>query len=420
MSRKSGLQKPGSIVEYAVSFFQRNERKIILTLTGTFSTYLTEEIFGRQPSQAFLRNRRSEKLLDNGLEVYLQYHSIISNSSQAGILSFILKCIDELLSADGNQSKENRAGYTKKVATIMKSSYFRYSTSISKLIANPDGKRNQKRIQKLCQDDIKTVCLYMAAIMPNNSLLRALAANGGSVWKETHAFGIPINVASWSMGSGLLDSLLQCAAQDNSDIPMNFKMRAMFHCITKAIGNKNNGEERASKLLKWQTDHLKPPMGRRRVALFQQAAESKSDKTLRAIISLGTTPASRQTYLKESLYRWPSMREQAIFTIPILLDEKLLNVDTLYEYKKYNYNIEREGGLLDFAVWLGDYRLVRRILSAGAHPDGLKDSEGNHTYPIRAAVALHFNSIVRVLLRYGANPQWSGYEEAILHAHGYA
>ncbi|KAF2249259.1 hypothetical protein BU26DRAFT_505316 [Trematosphaeria pertusa] len=111
------LDLPPEIFQRVVAMYVRRvglcEAWKLRSVCKTFSVYLTEEVFGRQPMKVYFR-KSSNQLLKSGLAVYLECHTNALYGAHETLPTLIQKTVGEFMRISNESSDAKRAEYTSK------------------------------------------------------------------------------------------------------------------------------------------------------------------------------------------------------------------------------------------------------------------------------------------------------------------
>ncbi|KAF2125630.1 hypothetical protein P153DRAFT_369659 [Dothidotthia symphoricarpi CBS 119687] len=167
----------------------------------------------------------------------------------------------------------------------------------------------------------------------------------------------------------------------------------------------------AADLLHWYITHGKCSPG---TEWFKRACEAGQVQFLSMMLDPSQKKefsSYRHSYLGRHLYK------NATHLIPVFLAKGLFDADNINDPQPESEeeNIHRgtsrhSQSLLDVAVGQGQLELVRTVLNAGAHPDGVKLHRSPFSYPIKRAIKHHRIDIANLLIERGADITAGGQE----------
>ncbi|KAF2118055.1 ankyrin repeat-containing domain protein [Lophiotrema nucula] len=367
------------------------------TVCDTFAVYIKEEIFRRQPIEAFLHNSQSRRLLRSNLVLYLEYHSVALFGAHPLLPSVIKKTVDRLLSAFHEESEVVRAKLTKTVATVfLENSYH----SCYWLVIEP----SLQEISEVAENADADVALCVAVATQRVDLVEHVLDQGACIWKATYLFGYPLDFAARFGNINIVQLLLSHAETHSQDLLPDIA-RKIVHRGIMAAGHKIYWNI-AIVLAKWLVRVLGLPPKSTCTTWFCKAFSADSLDFLRALLDFGYDARLASLYRYHFLSN--SWDDFTVHVMRLLLDRHILDKGELYAIRDPDGE-HHTGTLLDFAALRRNVDMVSALVADGADPDGRLDNRGIRSYPLRTALTWAKPNIVKVLLQAGADPEGGNY-----------
>ncbi|KAJ4304550.1 hypothetical protein N0V90_000076 [Kalmusia sp. IMI 367209] len=367
----------------------------------TFNTFITEEVFGRQPMKVYSR-ASSKQLFRNGLDIFFEYRVAAPYDAHDFMLSVVRKAVNGIMNITQEDSNDIRANYIKEIAIAIKE----YCRDIKGLIMD-QGKR-ATRLSAKDSDDALLLCLV--AGMGNAKLAHKVLKHCPALWKSTYCFGLPIEVAVRAKDLDMVKLFLQDPqSSDKSKTSSLFtpvvsqQMKSYYQDIPQDF---------LKELLSLYVAILGRPPGVYCGLWFADAVISQKIVLVEEILDMGFTPALAKTYRTKCMVSSAGLRFRNDL-MKLLLERKIFSTR-----KSYTILFDRsistkedmlEESILNYAVRNRDQGLATVALEAGAEPDGIFTSRAlDREYPIRTAVVndvFDDPMMVELLLEYGADPE---------------
>lgn len=344
-------------------------------MVETFSVYLTEEVFGRQPMKVYFR-KSSNQLLKSGLAVYLECHTNALYGAHETLPTLIQKTVGEFMRISNESSDAKRAEYTSKVCAAIA----KYSPMAYKLVANP----SMSCIRRLEDDPDDSIWLCIAVATGDTGLIQNFLARGTSIWRQTNCFGAsPLGVAARSNLNAVRLLLRDPQATDNSH-PSPLRSKVLSGIIDEKIKSRTQAKL-AVALMKWHARYIGPPKDAFCNLWLKSSRFSDNADVVAGVLDLGFTNRLASMYRREYLRGW---RGSYLDThLRLFIEKGVFSTDKIYKYTLGPWTPRIEGSLLYWLVQkYNNVEPFEIALKAGAHPDGLH-LNGRLEYPLRVAIA---------------------------------
>ncbi|KAL5377339.1 hypothetical protein DPSP01_009837 [Paraphaeosphaeria sporulosa] len=362
----------------------------------TFNTYITEEVFARQPVKVYSK-RRINGLYRRGLAVFLEYRLNTLHGAHDLIPSVIRNVVDKLMQITRLTSAEARLELNRDVIA-----------AIVRLWKKADvaAVKPTKRMEKGCSKDseeARLLCLVVS--MGNLDLTKAVLQHCTDPWSEIYCLGSPIEVAISAMHLEHVELLLADTKSRKSTRASIFA-RFLDKFFDAPVGDSQL--EFVDQLLSLHYTFLGRPLSDYRVRWlgnFHMRGPT-GEGVVTKILEMGFTSKLAALY-RQRLFEWWGERFDRT-TMKLFVTHKVFDMTQKYafddRYGDSAYSMQDES-VLAYAVRVGDVDLVEVALKAGANANGAVNPNGFCEYPISSALqnTRCKAKILELLLDHGAD-----------------
>jgi hypothetical protein len=380
----------------------------ILTILDTFATYIKTEVISNQPASA-LRKTNDRTLISHLLPEILERRVIKLNGIPNTLPDLIIKIIGRLTTAKGNTTEAGHTALVKRLCAV----FGQHSNTILRLAFMP----TKEQIASCAKSSIEEEALALAVGMGNQDLIRLLITSGVSAWSKTCLFGHIIEFATCK--DLITFRFLLSLIQPSTNIRVKSGQKNSFgHRIVSILGDEK--EDCAIEMLEYYLVHFHPASKSTVKNWHVAAMQLGSLKFLKRLLGDKSLAVGR-VVTRSCLFGQEAYPENIAAVIRELLqsgifDRGNINAPEPMKYEEHRGPHSATQSVLDIAVAQQDEVLVKELLEFGADADGvdvfelwdgvfsMKRKIIGRSFPLRTAIHLKHIEIVKLLIRFGADP----------------
>jgi hypothetical protein len=338
---------------------------------------------------------REAGFLKKALPKFLAYRVRAVGDIPKLLPDLINKIVDQSANAMSGESSEQRAIWCFAVAQVVVD---HWTSPTAYTLATRTAGPNNKDRRIIANTTGEAEALSAAIIMNDEALIHALIDQGISIWSLaalqlpfTWVVSSPLVVAIYYNRVEIIREMIANAELTVKSKEQRKQIKTLRGGICRAFEQRGN-ENINIELIKWFMAKVKPTDHESLRSWFKSALLDNKYAALETILDF-SSPADYPLFRVAFLDR-PGDRSTLIVQ---LLERGVFTAANI------NDEVAGNQGLLDIAVKHGSIDLVRIVLDAGAHPNGVSTEIGRRSYPIYKAIVYEKVDVVRLLFERGGD-----------------